>query len=417
MTRGAAAEPCDGAVPVRICVPDLRQVVAAMLAPVLRVAPRTMVSRVETARWTGLLPRTAALSWSGDLEPYRMSVVVGVARTVALDDLVEFECRLHHADVRPLTASRLKARALRVAQRLGCQEPAATAAPTRHVRVEPVDRPGMTRWTALVPADRSTLMWAAVQALGEEYLTARPDLTPSQADADAFADLVLGHAHVSTTVDLVVPAAASAGAAPCCGPPSSQSGDRAASAPTVADLPADTSSLDEERAYWARHTARVDANPHLQRDSAGRVWFVPGPVTVPSVGALLPEHVAAILADPDVLVRVASAHHDTGAVAALGSRVYRPGSRLARAVRLRDGTCRFPGCGTVAARCHLDHVVPFGAGLTAADNLQSLCATHHGFKHHAGWTVVMTPDGVCTWTAPTGRTHVTHPYAVYDAAA
>jgi hypothetical protein len=48
-------------------------------------------------------------------------------------------------------------------------------------------------------------------------------------------------------------------------------------------------------------------------------------------------------------------------------------------------------------------------GPTTVTNLQSLCATHHGFKHHAGWQVEMDALGVCTWTAPDGRTHTTRP--------
>ena len=29
----------------------------------------------------------------------------------------------------------------------------------------------------------------------------------------------------------------------------------------------------------------------------------------------------------------------------------------------------------------------------------------------------MTPGGVCTWTAPNGRSHTTHPIALHDDAA
>jgi hypothetical protein len=164
--------------------------------------------------------------------------------------------------------------------------------------------------------------------------------------------------------------------------------------------------------------ARVDVNPYLDRDLTGqRVWFVPGPVLAPGIGVLLPAHVTRILADPDVRVRLARAHPDTGAVDALAEKTYRPGAALARLVRARDGTCRFPGCATPANTCHLDHVVRYPDGPTAPANLQSLCATHHGFKHHAGWTVTMTETGICTWTAPTGRTHTTHPYAIHDQAA
>ncbi len=29
----------------------------------------------------------------------------------------------------------------------------------------------------------------------------------------------------------------------------------------------------------------------------------------------------------------------------------------------------------------------------------------------------MTPDGICTWRAPNGRSHTTHPHAIHDDAA
>ncbi|MGB8384384.1 MAG: HNH endonuclease signature motif containing protein, partial [Dermatophilaceae bacterium] len=161
----------------------------------------------------------------------------------------------------------------------------------------------------------------------------------------------------------------------------------------------------------------ADANPHLARDWHGRVWFVPKPVTVPPVGLLLPAQVSALLADPDTIIRLGVANPHTGAVDILDEQTYRPGAKLDRLVRARDGTCRYPGCATPAQRCDLDHVIAYPAGPTSAANLQTLCRTHHGFKHHGGWTVTMTPDGICTWTAPNGRSHTTHPHNLHDDAA
>ena len=93
----------------------------------------------------------------------------------------------------------------------------------------------------------------------------------------------------------------------------------------------------------------------------------------------------------------------------LSSSRYRPGTALAALVRSRDGRCRFPGC-TVAARfCDLDHVRPWPTGRTRAANLLSLCRRHHRVKQSAGWTVRLTPDGIATWTEPTGRVRTTWP--------
>ena len=117
----------------------------------------------------------------------------------------------------------------------------------------------------------------------------------------------------------------------------------------------------------------ADANPHLARDRHGRVWFVPKAAIAAPVGLLLPAQVNAILADPDTIIRLGTANPHTGAVEQLDEQTYRPGAKLARLVRARDGTCRYPGCATPAARCDLDHVIAYPAGPTTAANLQTLC--------------------------------------------
>ncbi|MQA80911.1 MAG: DUF222 domain-containing protein [Streptosporangiales bacterium] len=91
---------------------------------------------------------------------------------------------------------------------------------------------------------------------------------------------------------------------------------------------------------------------------------------------------------------------DTGVLAAAGDKTYRagdlagllatpveappaaeprytPSARLARHIRARDVTCRFPGCTRKARRTELDHTVPWGkGGPTAAANLHCLCKRH-----------------------------------------
>src|SRR5690606_4369138 len=65
---------------------------------------------------------------------------------------------------------------------------------------------------------------------------------------------------------------------------------------------------------------------------------------------------------------------------------YRPSADLARRIRLRDGTCRHPGCAIPAEACDLDHVVPFDhadperGGHTTEANLAAMCRRHHRFK-------------------------------------
>ena len=135
------------------------------------------------------------------------------------------------------------------------------------------------------------------------------------------------------------------------------------------------------------------------------------------VGWLLTRTLLDILTDPDVVLRITRADALTGVTVARDPHSYRPNSALARRIRDRDRTCRFPGCGVAARRCDLDHVIPFPGGTTAEENLICLCRTHHGFKHHAGWAVLLESDGTCSWTSPTGRTYVTRPADLRDDAA
>jgi hypothetical protein len=90
---------------------------------------------------------------------------------------------------------------------------------------------------------------------------------------------------------------------------------------------------------------------------------------------------------------------------------YSPGAALARLVRLRDGACRFPGCGVPAQRCDLDHLVPFDrenperGGRTVRDNLFCLCRYHHRAKTVGVWSYEHHGGGRLSWMSPTGGTY------------
>ncbi len=119
----------------------------------------------------------------------------------------------------------------------------------------------------------------------------------------------------------------------------------------------------------------------------------------------------------------------SGAPLARSTRRYTPTQAQRDVVVLRDVTCTFPGCRMPAARCDIDHVVPYrpddeqrgtgeapdpGVGpdpqaregerdQTSVANLQALCRHHHRAKTHAGWTPHREADGTTLWRSPTGR--------------
>lgn len=89
---------------------------------------------------------------------------------------------------------------------------------------------------------------------------------------------------------------------------------------------------------------------------------------------------------------------------------YHPPADLVRWLRLRDGTCRFTGCGRAAKNCDLDHNLAWAAGgHTAADNLAHLSRRHHTLKHHSKWKIDQGPGGILTLTSPTGNTSTSDP--------
>lgn len=103
----------------------------------------------------------------------------------------------------------------------------------------------------------------------------------------------------------------------------------------------------------------------------------------------------------------------TGALLDYGRTTYTPPADLAAFVIARDGTCRFPGCGMQAARCDLDHGLPWeDGGSTDRDNVGPLCRRHHRLKTHSGWELRRNADDSVTWTSPAGGIYTLPPPAL-----
>lgn len=97
-----------------------------------------------------------------------------------------------------------------------------------------------------------------------------------------------------------------------------------------------------------------------------------------------------------------------GSVLDVGRRRRTVNWRLRKALEIRDGGCRFPGCGSRYTQAH--HAVPWAeGGETALDNLILLCRFHHRMVHEGGWRVEMAPGqaaagGAAHFRNPRGRT-------------
>ena len=91
-----------------------------------------------------------------------------------------------------------------------------------------------------------------------------------------------------------------------------------------------------------------------------------------------------------------------GSVLDVGRRQRTVGWRLRKALDVRDGGCRFPGCGSRYTQAH--HAIPWSeGGETKLDNLILLCRFHHRAVHEGGWRVEMGEAGAARFRDPRGR--------------
>jgi hypothetical protein len=77
-----------------------------------------------------------------------------------------------------------------------------------------------------------------------------------------------------------------------------------------------------------------------------------------------------------------------------------PSARLAQAIKIRAGTCRYPTCTVPADRCDLDHHEPVPKGSTSGRNMDPFCRRHHRGKTFA-WHACIRDDNGVDWTMPT----------------
>ena len=88
---------------------------------------------------------------------------------------------------------------------------------------------------------------------------------------------------------------------------------------------------------------------------------------------------------------------------------------IRRALNLRDGGCRFPGCDRPATWCDAHHLKSWVlGGPTSLANMILLCRRHHVLVHECGWTIHLDHHtGIVTAHDPNGKRLdiVSHPRA------
>ncbi|WP_392425757.1 HNH endonuclease signature motif containing protein [Barrientosiimonas humi] len=418
-----------------------------LLAPSLRLGPQAADSVVDAAVW--LTQRTPALLAAVARGEANLDTAAAIARE--LQDARPDTCELVEDAVlgrgvhqRSLSPARRSARVLverfeATAARTTLRR---TQAQQTGVWLDTHPTPGLSSLTAVMPTGHAASVMDAVdqRARQTQHATAAGGsgeegdasgggaLLLGQHRANALHDLILGNVDLTAHLQLVVPPRTGPGPGGGSGPGQGPGGDNGHGSGSGSDHDSDLGGDSDPGTAAGPEPDSGDPGHGMADPEAARRRAV-----------VTPRQAARILADAAVVVihdragpvptdqviellttrahRVTVEHVDPCArargpddpVGRDGPDSYRPGARLRRAVKRRDRRCRFPGCDRRTTFTDLDHVEPWPRGRTSASNLQNLCRHHHCTKHQAGWRVVMTPDGTCTWTSPTGRTHTTQP--------
>jgi len=359
-----------------------RRAFVADVATTLRLSEREADHLVETAQTL----TSSGAATLGELCRGRFSARHATAMADVLADLPDAQARAAvqaEALPRAATATPAQFRAhLRRARDRAHPEPFtvrhARAAARRGVFVDPA-ADGMAWLSAYLPATTAHAAHDRLTAAARTAREAGDPRTLAQLRADAYAALLLaGAAPSADTSDEARPGAGPAGepaGEPVAGP--------------VPDL------ADHARRIAPRVQITVPVMTLLGRsDDAPELT---------GHGAIDPE-VAAFLTAGAPSLRRLLVDPVSGELLSSDPGTYTVPAALRTYLEARDGTCRFPGCTRVAARCDVDHTVAWAdGGRTTADNLAHLCRHHHVLKHETRWRTRQEPDGTLVWTSPTGR--------------
>lgn len=133
------------------------------------------------------------------------------------------------------------------------------------------------------------------------------------------------------------------------------------------------------------------------------------PATLAGYGPIDIDTARDLLARAPSLIRILT-DPVTGVRLAMDRQAYTPPPDLKRWLRVRDETCRAPGCRRAAHLCDLDHVIPWQPdGRTEERNLAHLCRRHHRLKGSGYWHTELDDHGRMLWVSPWGRRYVTEP--------
>lgn len=341
-----------------------RRVATTEISAALRIGEREAEQLVaDSATLVHDLQPTLMALRSGRISYRHASVLVDEARSLPGEAWPAFEAEaLPAAEARTASGFRQKARAIR--ERVhpdSVDTRRRSAEDSRSVRLEP-GRDGMAWLTAHLPAEQAVGAYRRLTEIARGLTASDEPRTLTQRRADVFADLL---------IDGIMP--------------------------------------DTGLGRGVRATVLVSVPVLELLDGAGSENGTGTSSTLEGYGPISLEVARRLAAHAPSFVRLLT-HPETGTVLSVGRERYAVPRDLRLWLRIRDETCRFPGCGRAAANADIDHTVDWQhQGATRHDNLAHLCEAHHQLKHHTAWRVDQAGGGALEWRAPSGRTYRTEP--------
>jgi len=343
------------------------RVLVSELACALRMPERTAETLIaDSQSLLHELPQTFAALSVGAISWRHAHTMVDHANSLPTESRAEFEAAVIPAAT-TLTVAKFDRRARALRERLrpeSIDQRHVAAVEDRIVELRP-DRDGMAWLHAFLPAVEAQGIYNRITDLARREQGIHETRTLTQLRADMFGDLLLNATLPSGTTDGIRPTVF-------------------VTVPvlTLLNLPSADGTLEP---------ATLEGYGPIDRDTALELA-----AAAPSFVRLL-------------------THPETGAILSLGRNRYAVPADLRSWLRIRDVTCRFPGCNRAARNSELDHTLDWASdGETRHDNLAHLCPGHHRLKHQTGWTVTQLPGAVLQWTSPNGKIYTTEPETRMD---
>ncbi|KRF08439.1 hypothetical protein ASH00_01560 [Arthrobacter sp. Soil782] len=367
---------------------------AAEIGPVLRIPDASAGKLIEQSKLlVNFFPATVEALQLGKISRRHALTVAQESCGVPEQEIPDFEEQLLEI-ARGTTVAKLTNRARRLRERMHPE--ALTVRREKKVRersvaVDPAGD-GMAWLSAYLPAEQAYGIMHRIDVTARTLNGPDEPRTLGQLRADVFSDL-LTHTCASdpttTTANRQPALGSGASSGASCAPSPGSSGGSSAG-----------SFSDGYRGVAARVFVTVPVMTLLGGDE---------PAELDGYGPIDQDTARKLAGHAPSFTRLLT-HPESGAVLSVGRTRYKPPKDLQDWVRVRDKTCRHPGCNRTAVRCEIDHTTPWSqGGETCADNLGAFCKRHHLFKTMGFWKHQQPVEGTIVSTSLTGRTYTTRP--------